>query len=68
MEGIYIFILIILVIAIFSMFFIVWKTKLGVTKTSKELGSGLKNAQKPFYTPMSLISNFFKFLLSFPRK
>jgi cell shape-determining protein MreC len=68
MEGIYIFILIILVIAIFSMFFIVWKTKLGVIKTSKELGLELKNVQKPFYTPMSLISNFFKFLLSFPRK
>jgi preprotein translocase subunit YajC len=64
MEGIYVFILVILFVIIVSMFFFAWQTKVGTTKNAKEMKTTLEKIQSSMYTQLSIITNFFKSLKS----
>ena len=68
MEGIYVFILIILCVVILSLFFFVWRINIGTSKSAGEMKTTLENIQTSVYAQLSILTNFLKPLLSFFRR
>ena len=66
MEGIYVFILIILIIALVSIFFFVWQMNIGTRKNAGQLKANLETAQSYISVRMS-ITNFLQSVISFFR-
>jgi len=64
MEGIYIFVLIILIVAIMSMFLFVWQLNIGTRKNAGEIRTNLQNVQNLISVRMGT-SNLLNSILSF---
>jgi hypothetical protein len=64
MAGIYILVFVMFVVLLIAIFIFVWQARVGTSETAKELGGKLQTAQRPSFSPLSIINNFIKFLSS----
>ena len=64
MAGIYIFVFVMFVVLLIAIFFFVWQARVGTSETARELKGKLETVQRPSFSPLGLINNFFKFLSS----
>jgi len=62
MSGIYVLVFMVFVVLLIAIFFFVWQARVGTSKTAKELGGKLQTAQRPSFSPLGLLNDFFKFL------